>query len=570
MTQDPRVLISTLWSAARVFWVRLNLLLLPYWKSEAKLKAFTYLFVIFALVILNSQVIVLNSNNGARLMSALAERNESAFWQSYPIGLLANAALSILKVFSSFVTGLLIVRWREWMTLSFMERYTQAKSFYKVNFGLQVDNPDERIEDIRLFVKETVGLASTLITCISQLLTYVVILFSISREMVPTMLVYVFVGTVVTLFLGRKLPSLSFLQLKKDADFRFGLAQIRVNSESIAFYNSEEQSHKYASEKLDEAIENNQVWLRQRRNLEIFTTPFRDFLEFTPMLLLAPLLFGGRLNYGTLFQACSAFSHAGTSLSFLATQFSELAKYSAAVSRLGGLLETMEHPDQKQLVTAGQETQIITAEVSSLVLEHLCLWTPDHQQLLVDDLSFSIGPAEGLAIVGPSGSGKSSLLRAICGLWTEGSGKIGCPDASKCLFLPQQPYVTLGNLRDQLTFPSLNRTYSDDELQNVLSRVDLSGLPEQFGGFDANVAFADVLSLGQQQLLAVARVVLCAPQFVFLDEGTSALDAEHEKLVYDLVTSNRATVISVCHRQAVLHYHRKILSLLGDGKWSLK
>jgi putative ATP-binding cassette transporter len=254
-----------------------------------------------------------------------------------------------------------------------------------------------------------------------------------------------------------------------------------------------------------------------------------------------------------------------------------LSSFAAVVERVGAYVEASEKQQAPQpptgivtpeAIAAPIETQIETVEASRFAIERLTLNTPDHRQTLVRGLSLEVAAGEGLLIVGESGVGKTSIMRAIAGLWRSGSGRIIRPPLSDIMILPQRPYMILGSLHDQLCYPHAGKV-TEEELVGILKLVNLEDLPERLGGFDVEVKWGDLLSLGEQQQIAFARLLFNHPEYAFLDEATSALDARNEELLYNCLSSARINVVSVGDRKRLDRYHHKLLELLGGGDWRI-
>jgi putative ATP-binding cassette transporter len=380
-------------------------------------------------------------------------------------------------------------------------------------------------------------------------------------------------GSLLTIVIGRPLIGINFAQRRLEADFRYALVGLRNNAEAIALYGGERREHRALLERLHAAMHNLHLLIAWQRNLAFFTYGYDFLLPLVPVLVLAPAFFTGAIEFGKITQASAAFITLRTSFSIIIDQFNSLSSFAAVVERLGVYLEASRgRPIPSEPAGAvpaeGGGRGIETVEAARLAIERLTLNTPDGRKTLVHDLSLEVRAGEGLLIVGESGVGKTSILRAIAGLGRSGSGHIIRPPLSDMMFLPQRPYMVAGSLRDQLCYPHMGEV-AEEQLVAILRLVDLDTLPQRIGGFDAEVKWEDLLSLGEQQQVAVARLLFNRPAYAFLDEATSALDASKEEALYRSIASARMSIISVGDRQRLRGYHRAVLELLGDGGWRL-
>ena len=363
---------------------------------------------------------------------------------------------------------------------------------------------------------------------------------------------------------GKRLMNLNFNQLRREADFRFSLVRVRENAESIAFYRGEPEELKQVKLRFAEAFKNFNRLIRNQFALNLYQHAFTMLTFVIPSAIIASRVLSGELEVGHAVQAAGAFAAVLGAVSLIVENFEGLSRFAAGVDRLDTLAKAMPKHPTSQTATTGI---IRSVEASHLALESVTLHTPNHDRILIRDLSLSVRPSEGLLIVGESGSGKSSLLRAIAGLWYSGSGTIFRPKPEDILFLPQQPYMLLGSLRSQLHYPNKAPSTSDDELLNLLEQVNLPDVARRFGGLDVEMDWHKVLSIGEQQRLAFARLLLNRPLFAILDEATSALDAANEDSLYRQLVGTNVTLISVSHRPAILKFHSQVLELTGDSHW---
>jgi putative ATP-binding cassette transporter len=342
------------------------------------------------------------------------------------------------------------------------------------------------------------------------------------------------------------------------------LTHIRNNAESIAFFRGEEQESRLLKRRFTNLVQNIAQMIGWQRNLQLFTNGYQSFLLVIPFLTVAPLYFFDQIELGEVSQATIACTQFAGALSVLIYQLGSFGSFTTLIHRSATFLDVLEAAEIQQ----EPASTIETVEADRLVLEHITLQTPNYEQVLVQDLSISVEPG-GLLIVGPSGAGKSSLLRAIAGLWNAGTGRLVRPSLEEILFLPQSPYLILGTLREQLLYPNRNRGIIDRELEQVLQRVNLQDLLTRIGGFDAEVHWENILSLGEQQRLAFARLLVTRPRYIILDEATSALDLQNEENLYQQLQQTETTFVSVGHRQSLLNYHQYVLELSMDSSWRL-
>ncbi|MFM7423788.1 MAG: ABC transporter ATP-binding protein/permease [Elainella sp.] len=533
---------------------------------QSRWQQWLFLSLLLFLSLSVSGMNVLISYVGNFFTTALSERDAPTFWRFFFVYAGVFAVATPFVVFFSFVQDLLGLRWRDWMTQSFLGQYFHSRAYYEINFEDDIDNPDQRIsEDIKSFTTTSLSFLLLLLGSVIDVISFTGILWSISQFLAVFLLGYAVFGTLVAAWFGKRLITLNFNQLKREADFRYGLVHVRDNAESIAFYQGEAQERNQLGRRFVEVLRNFRFLIGWQRNLLFFRTPYRYATFLLPSVILAPLYFAEQIKFGDISQAGFAFTQIFEAFALVVLQITQLSAFAAGVNRLGTFKDALDAQDQPP---PPELSAIETTEASQLGLDQVSLATPKGQRTLLQDISLTLQPQQSLVIVGQSGVGKSSLLRAIAGLWNTGSGKITRPGLEEMLFLPQRPYMVLGSLRDQLLYPNLAKDTPEEQLQAALNQANLADLPERVGGFDIELDWADVLSLGEQQRLAFARLLLTQPRYAILDEATSALDLANERQLYDKLRELGTTYVSVGHRTTLLKYHDFVLELKPDS-WKL-
>ncbi|MBG1240950.1 ABC transporter ATP-binding protein/permease [Nostoc sp. NZL] len=543
--------------AVKRFWAIAQL----YWLGNEKRGAIGLLVLLGVLLLATTQVKVFLNTIQGDLISALSAHNSTKFWQGILVAFGGIIVFGFLNSGYGFLRETIGIYWRRWLTHHLLNQYFQNRAFYDLsNSHKEIDNPDQRIsEDVANFCQQSIQLLVNCLESVFVVIAFSVILWSISKNLVIALVVYSILAYAITIgFYGRKLTQLNFEQLKKEADFRFGLVRIRENAESIAFYNGIlQEANKIKL--IFNAVFNNfkRLILWSEVYLNIFKYQFGYLPWIIPALILGNQILSGETEVGKVTEAGGAFGQVAFSVNLIMYQFEKFTKFAASINRLYVFYEYLKQPSK---AIANSRTIDIVID-SRLALENLTVETPNYQKTLFSNLSVALPTGQGLLIMGDSGCGKSSLLRALAGLWNSGTGVIVRPELEEMLFLPQRPYMILGTLREQLIYPNAKVNLSDEELHQVLHRVNLSDLAERFGGFEVEQDWSDVLSLGEQQRLAFARLLVTKPKYAILDEATSALDINNEEHLYSLLVETETTFISVGHRPTLKKYHQVIVNL---------
>jgi vitamin B12/bleomycin/antimicrobial peptide transport system ATP-binding/permease protein len=551
----------------RTFWRRAWSLVLLYWRSAQRRWGIKLLAGIAVLAGVGLVIGAYATYLSRDITDALIGKHLTEFYRVMLLAAGVTAVAMLARVFQEYLGGLLYIEWREWLTDYFVDRGFAHRAFYRMGLTGKVDNPDQRIsDDISSFVEATETFAIKLVFAIAGVVTYFAILWSISSTLALFLIAYATMGTYFSAVIGRRLVGLNYHQERFQADFRFGLVHVRDNIEPIFIYGGERHETDQLHDRFAKVVGNFKQLILWKRNLGFFTESYGDLARLVPYWFLAAGYVAGRLEFGQVTQAAVAFASLHEALSIIVTSFPMLANYANVVVRLS---EFLEEAEAARTFETGGGQAIEISEAPQVALEHLTVLTPRGNQTVIRDLSADVSFLEPLLVQGPSGTGKTSLMRALAGIWRKGSGKVNRPALSEVMFLPQRPYLILGSLRDQLTYPRAPLV-SDQQLHEILKAVNLSDLPERFGGLDVEMHWADALSPGEQQRLAFARLLLNHPRYAFLDEATSALDVPNEQLMYELLSRKGIRFLSSGHRPTLRKFHRNILQLSPHQTWKLE
>ena len=543
-----------------------------YWQSEEKKKAF---MLLAAILILNLGVVymlvLLNQWNNAFYTALQDYRTEEIFSQLWRFTKLAFIYI-ILAVYAYYLQQTLIVNWRRWLTGRYMDEWLMSKTYYRLEmFGKDTDNPDQRIsEDVSLFVTRTLSFFIGIIKALCTLVSFVVILWQLSgpfsfaafgREwtipgyMVWVAVAYASVGTWLTHKVGHTLVGLNFVQQRYEADFRFSMMRMRENAESVAFYHGESHERKVFGERFRLLLDNFWKIVKKQKQLVWLNSGYSQIAIIFPFVVAIPRYLRHELTLGGLMQVATAFGRVQDSLSYFVDMYASLAEWQAVVDRLTGFGAHMEAVRQ-----AGSQVHVDRCfrDDPEIVLEKLEVDLPDGS-ILLKPLTLTLEPGKNVLIRGSSGSGKSTFLRALAGIWPFARGKVTMPAFEHVMFIPQRPYLPLGTLRDSVLYPG-TKHLTDEALRELMEQCRIGYLADRL---DQEADWSHVFSVGEQQRLAFVRALIYEPTWLFMDESTSALDEDTEAAMFRLLAARlrATTLVSVGHRSTLTAFHQCTLTL---------
>ncbi|TWR97747.1 ABC transporter ATP-binding protein/permease [Pseudomonas saxonica] len=535
-------------------------LITPYWRSEERAGAWMLLVAVIALSLVSVGLSVWINHWYKDFYNALEKKDGAAFWSLIGyFGIIAAVGI-VGAVYRLYLTQMLTIRWRRWLTEEHFARWLAHKNYYQLEQGSYTDNPDQRIsEDINSFTDNTLTLGLGLIRNVVSLVSFSIILWGVSGSIevfgitIPgymfwCALVYAAVGSWLAHLIGRRLIGLSNQQQRYEADLRFSMVRVRENAESIALYNGEPNEYERLSERFTKVWKNFWTQMKVQKRLTFFTAGYSQIAIIFPFIVAAPRYFAGKIELGELMQINSAFSNVQENFSWFIDAYVTLAAWRATCDRLLSFRQAMTDNELRPPAID------VRAQGDALLVDELDLTLADGRPLLCD-ANLQVAAGERVMLSGRSGSGKSTLLRAMGGLWPQGGGAIRLPE-QRALFLPQKPYLPIGTLRDALSYPQESTLYALEEYERVLHDCRLGHLVSKL---DEPNHWQRLLSGGEQQRLAFARVLLYRPQWLYMDESTSAMDEEDEAMMYQALIDQLQglSIVSLGHRSSLARFHAR-------------
>jgi vitamin B12/bleomycin/antimicrobial peptide transport system ATP-binding/permease protein len=546
-------------------------LALPYFRSEDRWPGRLLLAAVIGIELSIVAITVILNQWYNRFYNTLQNYDWDGFVSAILFFCVLAAIYTVLAVYQNYLNLWLQIRWRRWMTQTYLRQWLNTANHYRMQLlGDAADNPDQRIaDDLQMFVQHTLSIGIGILNSVVTLCSFIFILWNLSEEaplhlfgsgfvvpgyLVWAALIYAVLGTVLTHRIGWPLIPLNFQQQRFEADFRFNLVRTRENSEQIAALHGEAAERERHLHRFGSVVTNWIAIMQRQKKLMFFTQSYSQASVIFPYLMVSPVYFSRAMQLGGLMQTASAFNSVQTALSYFVTAYQNIAQYQSVVMRLSGF---------EDAIIAGRDVALAPPTVEVLPLDHsnailidrLKVRLPNREPLVnAEHLVFS--PGERVLVTGPSGAGKSTLFRALAGIWPFGSGRVMIPKNAKVMLLPQRPYFPLASLAAAVSYPSRLGTFEDARIAEVLTAV---GLPEWADRLHEEAHWNRMLSHGEQQRLAIARVLLQEPDYLFLDEATASLDEAAEASLYRLFQERLkgTTIVSIGHRSTLGAFHRR-------------
>jgi vitamin B12/bleomycin/antimicrobial peptide transport system ATP-binding/permease protein len=550
----------------------------PFFRSDERWSGRILLGAVIAIELATVAIHVILNQWYNRFYNTLQDRNWDAFVSAILFFCVLAAVFTILSVYQLYLNQWLQIRWRRWMTQTYLSQWLNSANHYRMQLlGDAADNPDQRIaEDLQLFVQYTLSISIGMLNSIVTLGSFVVILWTLSAAaplhlfganfdipgyLVWAALIYAVIGTALSHVIGWRLIPLNFRQQRFEADFRYNLVRTRENAEQIAALGGEAAERERHLNRFGSVVANWLALMQRQKQLTFFTQSYSQASVIFPYIIVSPAYFSGAVQLGGLMQTVSAFNSVQSALSYFITAYRQIAEWRAVIERLNGF---------EQAIAAGRTAavtpdavEVVSGEAHSVFeINGLKVRLATGEPIV--DAEYIVFPAgESVLVTGPSGSGKSTLFRAIAGIWPFGSGCVMVPEGAKVMLLPQRPYFPLATLAAAIGYPAEAGRFDGESVAEALVAV---GLPKLVERLDEEAHWNRMLSLGEQQRLAIARALLHAPDYLLLDEATASLDEPAEAILYRLLQHRLkvTTIISIGHRSTLCAFHHRRVEVTAN------
>jgi putative ATP-binding cassette transporter len=534
--------------------------------SDVRWRARGMFAVLIAFALAINGLNVVNSYVGRDFITAIANRNQAGFIRQAGLYLGVFAASTAVLVLYQFTQDRLGLFWRVWLTRRIVGQYLADRAYLRIKESGTVGNPDERIaEDIRAFTATTLSFTVMLVNGALAVVSFSGVLWTISRPLFGVAIGYALLGSLVTIYLGRRLISLNYRQLDREASFRSSLIHVGANAESIAVSRRENTLSAGLMRRLDDLAENFRRTIAVNRNLGFFTTGYNYLIQIIPALVVAPLFIRGKVEFGVVTQSAMAFSQVLGAFSIFVDQFQSISSFGAVIVRVSALSAGIENVSESKrggiAIVEGQ---------GRIAYEQLTLASPDGSREVLENLTAEIPRGTRVLVVGPNETARTALFEATAGIWSAGSGTVVRPPVDEIFFLPQRAYLPPGTLRDALLRDEQHQAITDDQITATLHDMGLDSIAAGAGGLDGERDWPATLSLREQQLLALTRLILARPAFAMLDRLNVVLEPAQFRHALERLDEDSITYIALAEHADLLEHYDAVLEIAAEGAWSWK
>ena len=540
-----------------------------YLSPRRSIKPLLFFLLIVAMTLVSVRISLVHSEWYNNMYTSLQEFNEPVFWDQMVLFCVIATSSVMTALLSYYLEQRFSINWIEWLNSQLVDKWMDNRAYYKTQYvSANLDNPDQRIQqDVQSYVRTSLSLSTGVIDAVTSMISYTILLWGLAGPMmvfgteIPRMMVflvftYVIITTVIAFRLGRPLIMLNFVNERLNANYRYSLIRIKEYAESVAFYAGEKVESSQLYKQFGSVINN--MWDIVYRTLKFsgFNLVVSQVSVVFPLLIQVGRYFEKQIKLGDLMQTLQVFGKLHSNLSFFRNSYDGFAGYKATLDRLTGFSYAIDMANR-------QSTSHLHEHETDVIFKNLSISNP-FGKTLIENLNLTLPKGSTLLIQGNSGVGKTTLLRTVAGLWAYSEGDVYCPTHQ--LFLSQKPYLPQGSLLTALAYPNEEKVFNRDEMIEVLKQVSLGHLLDRL---DQEQDWTRILSLGEQQRLAFARLLLHKPNVAFLDEATASMDEGLEDNMYRLLKERlpNTTVISVGHRSTLQAFHQQQLMILGNGKW---
>jgi vitamin B12/bleomycin/antimicrobial peptide transport system ATP-binding/permease protein len=532
--------------------------------SEVRWKARGLFAVLIAFALTVNGLNVVNSYVGRDFFTAISHRDQAGFVREAIFFVSVLAATTVVAVFYRFTEERLGLFWRVWLTERIIHKYLEDRTYLYLKQSAAIENPDQRIaEEVRVFTATTLSFTLMFMNGVLAVLSFSGVLWTISPLLFGVAIGYAIIGTVVAIYLGRPLIGLNYRQSDQEAAFRSELIHVRENGESIALLRREGRLTTRLLRRIEGVADNFRRITSVNRNLSFFTTGYNNLIQLIPALIVAPLFIRGNVEFGVITQSAAAFAQLLGAFSLIVNQFQAISTFAAVIARLSAMVGVVDNRPSSACTTV----EVVGAD-DRIAYDGLTLFSPDGSREVLKNLTAEIRRGTNVLVVGPNEGARIALFRATASIWPVVEGTLVRPQLDDIFFLPQRPYLPPGTLRDVLGRSGQEQVITDGQITSALNDVGLGSIQERVGGLDTERDWSTVLSLGQQQLLAITRLIFLRPAFALLDRVTESLKPAQLREILRRFDENSITYITFAEDAESVELYDAVLEIATDGGWT--